>query len=70
MKDCHTAEELVALAQTEGIALTDDQLNAIAGGQDGWHGPVCPYCGGTNSIEIQNQGVHEKNHCFDCEKDF
>lgn len=29
---CESAEELVALAEAEGIELSDDQLNAIAGG--------------------------------------
>lgn len=33
-KACTTAEELVALAKKEGIELTDEQLEAIAGGDD------------------------------------
>ena len=32
--NCKTGEELVALAQSEGIELTDDQLDAISGGSD------------------------------------
>ena len=32
---CKTGEELVTLAQTEGIELTDEQLDAISGG-GGW----------------------------------
>ena len=35
---CESAEELVALAAAEGIELSDDQLNAIAGGS--WYS-VC-----------------------------
>ena len=71
MKASHTEEELFALAKTEGIELTDRQLDAIAGGQEGWASTlVCPYCGGTFTVEIQNQGVHESYHCFDCDKDF
>lgn len=35
---CKTPEELLALAKQEGIELTDEQLEGIAGGQD-WCGP-------------------------------
>ena len=31
-KKCQSAEELIALAQQEGIELTDEQLEGIAGG--------------------------------------
>jgi hypothetical protein len=31
-RDCATSAELVELAKAEGIELTDDQLDAIAGG--------------------------------------
>ena len=37
---CKSAEELMALAKTEGIELTDDQLDAISGGFD-WIGGSC-----------------------------
>ena len=30
--ECRTAEELMSLAKTEGIELTDEQLDAISGG--------------------------------------
>ena len=33
LKSAATAEELVALAKSEGVELTDDQIEAIAGGQ-------------------------------------
>ena len=32
-KACKTSDELVALAQAEGIDLTDEQLDAISGGK-------------------------------------
>ena len=32
--ECRTAEELITLAKTEGIELTDEQLDAISGGSD------------------------------------
>ena len=31
---CKTGEELVALAESEGIELTDEQLDALSGGSD------------------------------------
>ena len=30
--ECHTSEELMNLAKTEGIELSDEQLDAISGG--------------------------------------
>jgi hypothetical protein len=37
-KACKSPEELLALAKREGIELSDEQLEGIAGGQD-WCGP-------------------------------
>ena len=34
LKAAKTPDELVALAKAEGIELTDDQLETIAGGED------------------------------------
>lgn len=31
-KECKTPEELMALAQQEGVELSDEQLEAVAGG--------------------------------------
>jgi hypothetical protein len=37
-RNCKSPEELLALAKREGIELSDEQLEGIAGGQD-WCGP-------------------------------
>ena len=37
-RNCKTPEELLALAKQEGIELSDEELEGIAGGQD-WCGP-------------------------------
>ena len=37
-RNCKTAEELLTLAKQEGIELSDEDLEAVAGGQD-WCGP-------------------------------
>ena len=36
---CQTAEELIALAEKEGVELTDEELEGIAGGRGGWKCP-------------------------------
>ena len=44
---CRTADELIALAEAEGIELSDEQLDSVAGG-DSWSLPEgCgdDYCG-------------------------
>lgn len=44
---CKTANELISLAEEEGVELSDDELQEIAGG--GWSPkdalPKCPVCG-------------------------
>ena len=53
-KACKTADELLDLAKAEGVELTDEQLEGIAGGsvwedeQTGW-AANCPACGKTIS---------------------
>ena len=43
VKTCKTGEELVALAEKEGVELSDEQMDAISGGVqwscsgDDWH---------------------------------
>ena len=46
-KSCGTAEEIVALAQQEGIELGDEELDTISGGTwgEGNNGDPCPWCG-------------------------
>ena len=39
-KACTSAEELIALAQEEGVDLTDEQIEGLAGGRE-WYD--CPY---------------------------
>ena len=36
---CKSGAELVELAEAEGISLSDEQLDAIAGGRGGWQCP-------------------------------
>ena len=41
--ECRTSEELMNLAKTEGIELSDEQLDAISGGFE-WTGSCSCYC--------------------------
>ena len=38
---CKTPEEVLALAQEEGIALSDEELDQIAGGRGKWAHEEC-----------------------------
>ena len=48
VKACKTAEELIALAEAEGVELSDEQLNSIAGGDSFW----CPTATSCPNYEI------------------
>lgn len=48
VKACKTVEELVELAKAEGVELTDEQLNSIAGGDGFW----CPTATSCPNYEI------------------
>ena len=40
-RTCKTPEEVLALAQEEGIALNDEELDQIAGGKGKWAHEEC-----------------------------
>ena len=48
VKACKTADELVALAQAEGVELSDEQLQSIAGGDSFW----CPTATSCPNYEV------------------
>ena len=45
---CKTTEELVALVEAEGVELSDEQLNSIAGGDSFW----CPTATSCPNYEV------------------
>ena len=45
---CKTADELVELAKAEGVELSDEQLNIIAGGDSFW----CPTATSCPNYEV------------------
>ena len=48
VKACKTAEELVELAKAEGVELSDEQLEGIAGGDSFW----CPTATSCPNYEV------------------
>ena len=68
VKACKNHEELLALAKTEGVELTEEQLNAINGGGCKLTVSIveCPYCGSTwvNFISTKTY------KCSACERRF
>ena len=48
VKACKTVEELVELAKAEGVELTDEQFNSIAGGDSFW----CPTATSCPNYEV------------------
>ena len=36
VKECKSADELLALAKKEGVELTDEEIEAISGGRSDW----------------------------------
>ena len=67
VKACNTSGELVALAKEEGVELTDEQLDKVAGGQD-WdefqrQHFECRYCG-KRTYFYPSEG--KPTHCAYC----
>ena len=48
VKECETADELIALAEAEGMELSDEQLESIAGGDSFW----CPTATSCPNFEV------------------
>lgn len=59
---CTSPEELIALAQEEGIELSDEQLEKVAGGSWGSN-PGCPECGSSNVAWDDHLGLFICNSC-------
>ena len=67
VKACKNAEEMLALAKKEGVELTDEQLEAVSGGnclvqEVGDTRKTCPECGSKNVITLGGQYLL----CNDC----
>ena len=67
-KACKNEKELLTLAQAEGIQLTEEQLETVAGGGCSETTEPCPKCGSTN-IKKEHRGNDVHMHTvFICKK--
>lgn len=67
-KEFRTPEEFLAFAKAEGIELTDEQLETVAGGSGkSWDGKrTCPSCGSSNTAAFGNydsNGIFIVHYC-------
>lgn len=64
---CKTLEELLALAEEEGVELTDQQIQEISGGISPY-APVfaCRRCYSVNYKSFKDDKGNEKYKCLDC----
>ena len=56
VKACNTTEEMLKLAKEEGIELTEEQLEAVAGGC-GTPEEECPQCHGKAKFSVSDIGI-------------
>ncbi len=66
---CKSSDEILALAKTEGVQLSDEQLEAVSGGGCGG-GDKCPQCGSKDiTIDtMENKGSGGKVYTRKCRK--
>ena len=67
--NCDTAEEVFDLLKQEGVELTDEQLESVAGGHEtSWTGSaICPRCGSTHTYRFRvNGGDKLYSKCYNC----
>ena len=65
---CKSTEELVALAKSEGVELTDEQLNQVAGGAWTRRTAQCHKCNSENiaptgETDLKRGTVYKCNDC-------
>ena len=70
---CKNSEEILALAKTEGVQLSDEQLEAVSGGSCSSTNK-CPECGSKNitliSKTVDGDPVAKIYKCSDCGRRF
>lgn len=71
VKECKNQEEIIALAKDEGVELTNEQLEAVAGGGCTPYFAPCPNCG-SKDVRIKeyltSSGGGECYVCNDCNR--
>ena len=67
-RKCKNQEELLALAKTEGVVLSDEQLEAVSGGicSESTVAVVCPKCGTHFNGEVYRYSCQKNLGKFTC----
>ena len=71
-KACETPEDILRLASEEGVELSDEEIEKVAGGgfwdDGGGSSEPCPFCGSTNTYEdVKDHGAPRPIMvCVDC----
>ena len=70
---CKNSDEILALAKTEGVQLSDEQLEAVSGGSCSSTNK-CPECGSKNlrqiSKNVNGDQTAKMYKCCDCGREF
>ena len=65
-RKCKNEKELLELAKSEKINLTDEQLASISGGYICEKTKVCPYCGSDHVQAHPRSDDFDQYRCYDC----
>jgi hypothetical protein len=68
IEQAETPEDLVALAKENGIDLSGEQLDQLAGGVSWGNGTTCSQCGSSNIIKIDPNPLDRAYRRMDCGK--
>ncbi|MBR1847486.1 MAG: hypothetical protein IJ787_07220 [Bacilli bacterium] len=66
LKQCRSSEEILKLAKKEGLELSDDQLEAVSGGNCAAPLPPCPRCNSNEAVYIPRTDNVMEYECNEC----
>ena len=66
VRACETPEEILALAHEVGRKLTDEELEAVSGGDGEWGAMQCPRCLGTDVVKDVAAAGNTFYKCLSC----
>lgn len=65
LRGCKSTQEMLELAKNEDVQLTEEQLDAISGGNCSVEPPKCPICNSEHVIVI-DKSAYEHHECKNC----
>ena len=66
VKECKSVEEVLELAKAEGVSLTDEQLEAVSGGECKGTEKNCEVCNSTKLYVWRIIGGGRTYECLEC----